>query len=55
VVPPLGVAGRSSNSRQLTGADVSAAGLGDSTQTASYPTNTDRATLFSAIGWAPVP
>ena len=52
---PLSVAGRSSSSRQLTGADVSAAGLGDYTQTASYPTNTDRATLFSAIGWAPVP
>ena len=52
---PLSVSGRTANSKQLTSADVSAAGLGDFTATGSYPTNTDRATIFSAISWAPVP
>lgn len=52
----LNVSGRTANSRQLTSADLSAAALGDYTTGWSiYPTNTDRATLFSAISWAPVP
>lgn len=51
----LSVSGRTANSKQLTAAEVSTAALGDYTQTTSYPSNTDRATIFSAISWAPVP
>ncbi len=51
----LSVSSRTANSKQLTAAEVSTAALGDYTQTTSYPSNTDRATIFSAIGWAPVP
>ncbi|WP_148300392.1 pectinesterase family protein [Holophaga foetida] len=51
----LGMTGRSSFSKVLTAAEVSSAALGDYTQTTSYPSNSERATIFSAIGWAPVP